>query len=108
MAERRLVDFDPLTGVSVWHEYDEMTDETTIYSTQDVENKLGENRIEFNHGNFRDEKNEFWKAASIPVIVIEQWLKEGIDVHDKNDWPEVRKRLNSSDWRHLRVGNFTV
>ena len=48
-------------------------------------------------------KKHIWKAASIPVVVIMQWKKEGIDVFKDEDWPKVQAKLNSPEFKYLRT-----
>jgi len=45
-------------------------------------------------GEWRGDDNDFWHAASIPNMVIEQWLQRGINVFREEDWPKVRELLN--------------
>lgn len=53
-------------------------------------------------------RTSFWqgrdyvKIAEIPLILIDQWHKQGINFYDPNDWPIIRKMLNDSDWSKLR------
>ena len=107
---KRLLDRDPYTGISTYHDYDELTDETTIATVADVEPILEENKVVQNTpGAFRGQTNEFWRVASIPNALIHKWLvEEGIDVFDKDHWPAVRRKLNSNEYRHLRTGGGRV
>jgi hypothetical protein len=36
--------------------------------------------------------------------VVEQWLKEGVNVYDPNHAKEVERRLNDGGWLKLRTG----
>ena len=72
----------------------------------DVEPILERNKALQNEGH---RGGFWWRAASIPNVVIEKWLREdGIDVFNKDHWPAVRRRLNSSEYRWLRTGSFTL
>lgn len=51
---------------------------------------------------WRGDDNDFWKVASIPNIVIEDWLKRGIDVFRDEDWPKVRALLNG-EYKYLKT-----
>lgn len=42
-------------------------------------------------------------VARIPLIVIEQWKKEGVDIYDPNCEEEIMRRLNNGDWARLRT-----
>lgn len=48
-------------------------------------------------------KKNIWKAASIPLVVVEQWKKEGIDIFNDNDWPKIKAKLNDPDFKWLRT-----
>lgn len=41
--------------------------------------------------------------AEIPITIIEQWKKEGVDILNQDHWPEVRRRLMSPDLAGFRL-----
>jgi hypothetical protein len=45
------------------------------------------------------------KVASIPMIVVEQWMKEGVNVLDPSPEAQrkVAQKLNSNEYQHLRT-----
>lgn len=43
------------------------------------------------------------KVAEIPNIVVEQWLKEGINIFNRNDAKKVQQKLNSNEFAYLRT-----
>jgi hypothetical protein len=106
---RDFVDYDPLSGIALYHEYDEGTDTTILhYEQPNLGEHLTFNKAIQNTDAYRADK-EFWHAAHIPDIVIMKWKTEyGIDVFDRNDWNKVKQMLNSTEWRHLRTGNFRI
>ena len=74
--------------------------------SQDVNPILDLNKYEAN--NDAGAKTRFGvKAASIPNIVIEQWMREGIDVFNYGRCPVTTKRikdkLNSNEFKYLRT-----
>ena len=71
--------------------------------TQDVEPILDHNKRLMTSGDGYSPDRTLRRAASIPNAVVVQWLAEGVDVRKREHWPEVRKRLNSPEWRHLRT-----
>lgn len=82
-------------------------DDVTIERVQDVEGILEDNRRAYDES---QKSSAFGRrVASIPNIVIEQWLKEGINVFNISTDPETRRKvflkLNSPDWKHLRTHN---
>ncbi len=40
--------------------------------------------------------NEFHKVASIPVVVVEKWLREGFDIY-REDLKSIMKKLHAED-----------
>lgn len=53
--------------------------------------------------------SSFWKGrqyvrvASIPLKLIDQWAQHGINFYDQNDWPIIKRLLNSSEFEDLRT-----
>lgn len=82
--------------------YNEDGDRLIIESIQDVEPVLNRNR-ELQKDKSKTRGKEMWWVASIPNIVIEQWMKEGINIFKKEDWPKVKARLNDPNYRYLRT-----
>lgn len=113
-GQRRLLDFDPATGVETWHTYDHHTRETTIETVQDVKPYLEINKAQLNRDaggaaglndtSRRQIADSWWHVARIPIGVQYKWLKEeGIDIHNKDHWPRVRAKLNDPEWKYLRT-----
>ena len=109
MANWRLIDRDALSGASTWHSYDPVTDETTIRTDFDEHNLdavLDANKAAQNDGTngYISREREFKRVAEIPVAIQHKWLvEEGIDINDKNAWPQIRRKLNSSEYLWLRT-----
>lgn len=104
-----LISSDPLTGVNTWFDYEEDTDTTIISTTQDVESSLEKSKA------MRNDPSKPWKGedmhqvASIPLVVIEKWLREdGIDVFNRDHWDAVKRKLNSNEYQYLRTSPTTV
>lgn len=78
------------------------------HASEDVESLLDANKRRFNTtpetGTFAGDG--FHLAARIPRILIEKWLnEEGINFFDKNDWPKIVAKLNSSEYSYLKTLN---
>jgi len=71
--------------------------------TQDVEGVLDDNKRLYSDGDGYSESRELRRVASIPMVIVEQWMAEGVDIFDPNSAAEIRRRLNSSDNRFLRT-----
>lgn len=85
--------------------------ELTVYREQDVEPVLNANRAALNEvtswrpfGSGRKDVS-IRKVADIPNIVVEQWLKEGLNIFspDPDMQKKFRQKLNSPEWRYLRT-----
>lgn len=109
---RRLVDHDPITGITTWHEYDSATKKTHIHTTfadAQIDAVLDDNHRMYNHNDGWSASKEWRRVGSIPMALIHHWLvKDGIDVFNKDHWPAVRKRLNSSDYLKLRSAHWQI
>ncbi len=103
---KRLLDYDPLSGVTTWHDYDPVTDITTIATEQDCEPFIEIAKTLQNDDDYRKNgiKQSWSHVAIYPVGVQYKWLKDyGVNVYDKTHWPRVRRLLNDPDWRYLRT-----
>lgn len=80
-----------------------------IKRSQDVEPFIEESKralAEHTHSRpFRNPGSKWYKVAHIPNIVIEQWLKEGLNIHDPDPAAQrkLKQKLNSPEWRYLRT-----
>lgn len=103
---KRILDYDPETGVTDVFEYDPLTDTTTLSRQQDVETILEDNKLLQNNDDYwkHGVKNDFAHYATIPLILIEKWLnEEGLDVFNKNHEKRVFQKLNSPEYRYLKT-----
>jgi len=103
---KRLVDYDPMTGITTWFEYHPETDMTIVGREQDVDGILDLNRHLRNDSDYSKAgiKNDWWHYATIPNILIEKWkTEEGIDVFNKDHGKKLFQKLNSPEYKYLRV-----
>jgi hypothetical protein len=104
---RRLLDYDPLSGLTTWHDYDEATDTTYLHHEQDVQPILDDNKEADNHGTHR--KGDMWHVASIPVSVQLKWFVEkGVDVLNPDHKQAVAKLLDDPEWKYLKRMPITL
>lgn len=103
---KRIIDYDPLTGVKTVFDYDFASDTTYVGTEQDVSvileaNKILQNMDEYTRGGI---KNEWWHYATIPNVVIEKWRNElGVDVFNKDHEKKVFSLLNQPEYRYLKT-----
>jgi hypothetical protein len=103
---KRIVDYDPITGISTWFDYHHETDMAVVTSMQDVDSILDRNKTLSNDESYTKKgfKNDWWHYATIPNILIEKWkLEEGIDVFNRNHDKAVWKKLNSPEYKYLKT-----
>ena len=106
MTTKRIIDYDPMTGISTWFEYIPESDLTIISRLQDVEGILELNKAMAKDTDYTKQgfKDGWWHYASIPNVLIEKWKTEhNIDVYKKEDWPAVFKKLNDPEYRYLKT-----
>ena len=103
---KRLIDTDPVTGLATWHDYDSVTDTTTIGYSADSSpiierNKAIQNDTEISKYGI---KEGWWLYASIPAEVQVMWMIEhGIDILNKDHGPRISKLLNDPEYRYLKT-----
>jgi len=104
---KRLLDFDPVTGLKTFHDYDATEDKTFISYEQDVEPILERNKAlqAENTGKMGDMVH----VASIPCSIQLKWLIEhGVDITKPDHSDGVKRLLNSPDYRYLKVRNIII
>lgn len=106
---KRLFDYDPLTGVSEWFEYDDASDTFTIQTTQDASSIVALNKAhqaEFTSGRDRwgDGFDHRTKVASIPLNIYMDLQKRGT----LRDPVAFKRWLNDPDNLAFRTRPGTV
>lgn len=105
MSGKRFLDYDPDTKITRYFHWDDVEETTSIESIQDVIPHLEVNKQLYNNDDYkrRGYKQDMVHVAQIPLVVIEKWLREGIDVYNPDHWTAVRKKLNHPDFLYLRT-----
>ena len=81
-----------------------------IETTQDVQPVLEENKIRRNLGEFHNKIKDWYHAASIPLVVVQQLVKKGI-MHPHGavkDKARFKKWVNDPDNRAFRIWQGNV
>jgi hypothetical protein len=103
---KRLLDYDPMTQVAVWHDYDSVTDKTTISEVQNCRPSIERGKMLQKEEAYTRKgiKNSFQHAATIPIGVQYEWLRRyGVNIFDKNHIKRVESLLNDPEWMYLRT-----
>lgn len=106
---RILLDYDPLNGISQYHDYDEDTDTSQFILSGDAEPVLEMNKKLANEEDYTKQgiKDGWWHYAQIPTIFQYKLLIEkGINVWKKEDGPRLSKVLEDPDYKHLKTTNL--
>jgi len=74
-------------------------------ASQDIESILEHNKTQRNDNptNGYTEDKSMQRVASIPLVVVEQWFKEGLNVFDKRQINKVLKKLDEYDNTYLKT-----
>lgn len=89
------LDYDPVTGITHWFDHDNLTNETRITYTQDVEPLLDLAREMANTGaTDRGIKESWWLYAKIPAIVQVKLRAAGVDINDPGSTKRIVQYIN--------------
>ena len=96
-------DYDPVTGITEFFEWDDENRCAVIRSVQDVSALLDRNR-ELRNSGATDIgiKNEWWHVASIPCVVQMELRKKGIDIFNPDQWNLLAKTIET-DYPYLKT-----
>lgn len=104
------LDFNKATGLRQEIEYLYNEDKTVVRTSQDVSGILERNKQLQQADEYKKQgiKESFQHVASIPLVVVHQWMREGIDVTNPDHWPKVKAKLQDPDNKFLRttLGNI--
>lgn len=96
------VDIDA-NGLLTEYHADALDDAVTIRRVQDVEPILEANKALYTLNDGYSPSRDLRRVARIPATVIEQWMKQGINIFDKNCEAAVRRKLNDPQYLYLRT-----
>ena len=74
-----------------------------IHRIQDVQPIFEENARLFTLNDGYSPRRELRRVASIPKVIVEQWMQEGVNIFDKNCRAEIKRRLNDPANLKLRT-----
>lgn len=94
-------------GIETNYFWDSASKKLIVQRVQDITNNLDVNQAEYNHhGDHKasrySHKGSSHKVASIPMGLVEQWIKEGFNIFTATD-AELRRKLNDPDYKKLRT-----
>lgn len=101
----RLLDYNPVTGMTMTFAYDHATDNVIITNTQDATPVIEENKWALlDTDTHRRQAKEGWAHyAKIPDIVAMEWkAKYGVDFMNSNHWTKVLSLLEDPEYKYLK------
>jgi hypothetical protein len=101
----QVIDYDPLTGLRMTFEHDELTDTTVIGYHQDCTAVIDDNKAAMQNveRHKKQSKGEWAHYAKVPIGIQYKWLLEhGVDFGNPDHWPDVMKLINSREYCHLK------
>jgi hypothetical protein len=102
---KRILDYDPLTGITEIFHHDDLTNESVIETVQDVEPALEHNkRLQIEVDSHKQIKEGWLHYAHIPNSLILKWkIEKGIDLYNPNDKGAIFKLLNDPEYAYLKT-----
>ena len=95
MSTKRVLDYDPATGITQWLHYDDATGDMGLETQQDVGLVIEGTKEAFNQTDERAPwKGDVHKVASIPMVIYHELAKISNNFKDQR---VVRKWLNDRD-----------
>ena len=93
-----LFDYDPITGVSQHFDYDPVSEQIHLTSSQDLTFFLERLKQKRNDHSFwkKGVKEEFAHYASIPPVVEMELRKKGIDIYNPLQTKELLREINAN------------
>ena len=97
--------------IATEHKFDEQEQKWTTSYTQDVEPILKKNKEERNTFTGYNASKDARKVASIPLVVIYEWLAQDgflfTQLPPLEQTEYLRKKLNSPEWAYLKTSEGT-
>lgn len=97
--DKRILDYDPMTGVTEYFYYDSDEDKCIIQQVQNTDVIVEQNKSLLAQSSKHDRYGEWSKVASIPMTIWADLNAKGI-IRDKDAF---RKWLNDPDNKYFRT-----
>lgn len=94
----------PRTLLGVETEYLQEGDRVTFKNTQNITTAFLDDLKDSRNASSETREKDFQRVASIPVVVHEQWLREGFDLY-KASVKEITKRLRDQSLDYFMATN---
>jgi|TARA_R100001530_G_scaffold101245_1_gene70382 hypothetical protein len=106
MSDNKIIDGVSDVKTEIHHEGDDII----VNRVQAIGGILDANTIDYNNYTAPTKDTAMKRVASIPMVIVEQWIKEGINVMNPSEKDKKRmwQKLNSNEFLKLRTapGNY--
>lgn len=104
-----LFDYDPNTGVTQTFDYDPVTEDVRLTSTQDLDAFFAAIKAKRDNPDAWKQgvKEEWAHYASIPPVIEMELMKQGIDIHNPHQTKELIHAINTK-YPYLKVTTAMV
>ena len=104
-----LFDYDPNTGVTQTFDYDPVTEDVRLTSTQNLDAFFAAIKAKRDNPDAWKQgvKEEWAHYASIPPVIEMELLKQGIDIHNPHQTKELIHAINTK-YPYLKVTTAMV
>lgn len=103
---KRVLDYNPYTGITTSFDYDPVSDQTIIGREADPTAYVEYGKELQKHEEYSKDgiKKGWWHYCIFPPIIIEKWLKEhGVNVFNKDHQKAVFRLINQPEYRYLKT-----
>ena len=106
---KRLLSYDPVTGIKTYHDYDHSSKSMIIHTEQDVNEILKLNKEKRNDKSYKQQMlkgDNHYHYATVPCSVLLEWReKYNLDYNNPDDMPKIERLLDSIEYQKLRTVN---
>ena len=103
---KRVLDFNPETGLTTYFEHDAQNNKNIITYSQDIQAVVDHNK---HCSDQLDKKSDYWYVGTLPDTVIMQWSKECGHRPFTKEWQEyARKQLDSAENRKFNQNKIRL
>lgn len=96
-----------------WTEYDTLRRDYTaddkgnvvVKSSEYLDGLLKRNKEMRDNETAADRRSEFKHYASIPLVIVEELMKKGLNIFNQDDLPRIKK-LIETDYPYLKTTNM--
>ena len=104
---KRQLDFNPMTGITTYVDYDHATKISTVIEEQDCTSIIEHNKaVALDNRTAEGIKKGWMHLGTIPANVIQQFaIESGLDPYSKEGLKYIIKKIHERDYSLLKVAS---